>query len=191
MEEIETIKVLLQKRKNIYHEKYENDKKKQIEEYNNLMKQLTALRGYRIMTHIHVFLEESIQCQEIIGKNCINLITNENAVKKLLYDSKHVPGLPISHDCHQQSIEFFSNALEFLNNFQTSDGPLEILQKDNVDTEKLNNDIIACTNHVSNEFYKAKSAFLHVEKVRNNIEVLCDFDFISDDENAELSASDS
>ncbi|XP_043675993.1 uncharacterized protein LOC122632827 isoform X2 [Vespula pensylvanica] len=179
MEEIETIKVLLQKRKNIYHEKYENDKKKQIEEYNNLMKQLTALR------------EESIQCQEIIGKNCINLITNENAVKKLLYDSKHVPGLPISHDCHQQSIEFFSNALEFLNNFQTSDGPLEILQKDNVDTEKLNNDIIACTNHVSNEFYKAKSAFLHVEKVRNNIEVLCDFDFISDDENAELSASDS
>lgn len=45
MEEIETIKVLLQKRKNIYHEKYENDKKKQIEEYNNLMKQLTALRG--------------------------------------------------------------------------------------------------------------------------------------------------
>lgn len=45
MEEIESIKVLLQKRKNIYREKYENDKKKQIEEHNNLMKQLTTLRG--------------------------------------------------------------------------------------------------------------------------------------------------
>ncbi|XP_047359665.1 uncharacterized protein LOC124952977 [Vespa velutina] len=179
MEEIESIKVLLQKRRNIYHEKYENDTKKQIEEHNNLMKQLTTLR------------EESVECQETIGKNCINLITNENAVKKLLYDSKHVPGLPISHDCHQQSIEFFSSALDFLNNFQASDGPLEILQKDNVDTDKLNNDIVSCTNHISNEFYKAKSAFLHVEKVRNNIEVLCDFGSISDDENAELSASDS
>lgn len=49
----------------------------------------------------------------------------------------------LKHYLFRQSIEFFSNALEFLNNFQTSDGPLEILQKDNVDTEKLNNDIVS------------------------------------------------
>lgn len=43
----------------------------------------------------------------------------------------------------RQSIEFFSSALEFLNNFQDSYRPLEILQEDNVDIDKLNNDIVS------------------------------------------------
>ncbi|XP_014609595.1 PREDICTED: uncharacterized protein LOC106789660 [Polistes canadensis] len=179
MEEIESLRGLLQKRRNICCEKYKNDKEQQSEEYKNLMNQLKALR------------DESMDCQEIISKNCNYLITHENAVKKLLFESKHAQGLPISHECHRQSVEFFSNALEFLNNFQAANGPLEIIQNDNIDAEKIINNIVTCTNHVSNEFYKAKSAFLHIEQVRNNIDLLCNLEIISDDENAELNSSDS
>ncbi|KAI4501423.1 hypothetical protein M0802_003300 [Mischocyttarus mexicanus] len=179
MEEIESLRDLLQKRRNICREKHKNDKEQQLEEYKNLINQLETLR------------DESMECQEIISENCNRLITHENAIKKLLFESKHVQGLPISHECHRQSVDFFSNALEFLNNFQAANGPLEILQNDNIDAEKIINNIVTCTNHVSNEFYKAKSAFLYIEQVRNNIDLLCDLDVISDDENGELNASDS
>ncbi|XP_015176088.1 PREDICTED: uncharacterized protein LOC107066202 isoform X2 [Polistes dominula] len=179
MEEVESLKGLLQKRRNICREKFKNNKEQQLEEYKNLMNELKTLRN------------ESMEYQEIISKNCNYLITHENAIKKLLFESKNTQGLPISHECHRQSVEFFSNALEFLNNFQAANGPLEILQNDNIDAEKIVNNIVTCTNHVSNEFYKAKSAFLQIEQVKNNIDFLCNLNIISDDENEEVNSSDS
>ncbi|KAK2586279.1 hypothetical protein KPH14_001534 [Odynerus spinipes] len=179
MEEIEIIKDLLHKRRNLYCEKYKQEEKKQNEEYDVLMKRLKALH------------EERMQYQESIAKNCINLIAHKHAVQKILHDSEQVSRLPISHDYHQQTIQLFSDAIEFINNFLESNGPIDILQKDNIDVEKLTNDIATCTNHVGNEFYKAKSAVLHIEKVKNNIEILRELYVSSDDENAELNSSDS
>lgn len=173
MEEIESIKDLLNKRRNLYFEKYTKEEEKQIQEYNDIMKQSKALRV------------EYTQLEESITKNCINLIGHKHAVQKLLNNSEHTTGLPISHDYHQQTIQFVSDAIDYINNFETSNGPIDILQKDDIDAKKLTDNIITSTNHVRNEFYKGKTALMHIEKVRDNIDIFLEFNFTSDDENSD------
>ena len=160
MENIQRVIDLLHKKKAIRAKQFAETKRKQTEEYNDLIHTLRATK------------DESTSCIETVSKNLQSLTTHKHSIYKLVHDSENAPGLPISHNYHRRAITFLSEGIDFVNKSQNAYKNFDNDDKENnVDSIDLINDIALCTNTVGSELYMVESLIAKVKTLQRNADV--------------------
>ncbi|XP_071861321.1 uncharacterized protein [Bombus fervidus] len=170
MENIEKVINLLHRRKVVRDEQFANEERKQITEYSNLMNTLQTIK------------DERNDCKDNIIKHLQCLTIHKHSTYKLIHNSENIPGLPVSHNYHRQTIMFLSEGIDFINKLPNIYSNLDTNNKEStINSTNLLHDITSCTNSVGSELCNIKSLITDVKTLQKNTDILQEYCLVNND----------
>ncbi|KZC04218.1 PREDICTED: uncharacterized protein LOC107186291 [Dufourea novaeangliae] len=164
MENIENMIKLLHMREIVCEKQFAEKEKKQIEEYNNLMKTLQTIK------------DERNECKQTVSKDLQRITTYKHSIYNLcINNSENPPALPISHEHHRQTISFLSETIDFINGIQNIYRDYDNTINKNINSIDVINKIISCNNSVGNEIFRTKSLMSAIKTLQCNISMMQEY----------------
>ncbi|XP_078044074.1 uncharacterized protein LOC144473760 [Augochlora pura] len=162
MDNINTLLEILHKKEAVWEKQFEEKKKEQNIEYNNLMKTLKAMR------------DERNEYKETFSKNLRCITTYKYSIYNLCANNvESPPALPISNEHHRQTISFLSQAIDFTNeSLQSANRNFDSVIQKNINSTDLINDIPRCTSSITNENSRIKYILTTTEALESSVNML-------------------